>query len=440
MRMSGELSFYDTQAMTPLASRMRPRELHDLVGQDHLVGPSGILTKLLAKGQMPSFIFWGPPGTGKTTVAEVLCQKMRGTFQRLSAINASVKDIREIAEKAKANRDLANRRTYLFLDEIHRFNKAQQDALLPYVEDGTFTLLAATTENPSFYVNSALLSRCRVLIFNPLTLQDLEGLLERVLKDKDKGLGQRHLQVDDAAKEMLLSACGFDARALLTILEVASDLLLEGQVQLTRSEIEAAVGRKMMRYDKSGDGHYDVISAFIKSLRGSDVHAAVHYLARMLEAGEDARFVARRMVIFASEDIGNADPQAIQVAVAAMQAFDAVGMPEGYLPLTHAATYLACAPKSNAVITAYQKAKADLLKHGHDPVPLHLRNAPTQLLKALGHGKAYRYPHDFEGNHVPDEQYLPDDLCEARYYVPTANGYERFIKERLAKLERRTPT
>ena len=283
MHMNAHLSFYDTSSYAPLAYRMRPRTLADLVGQQHLVGPQGLLTKLLAKGQVPSLIFWGPPGTGKTTVAEIICRDLHGEFEKISATSGSVKDIREIAQKAKGIRDLSGRRTYLFIDEIHRFNRAQQDALLPHVEDGTFTLLAATTENPSFYVNSALLSRCRVLIFKPLETEDLERLLDSAMGKR--GLSHKDIEIKAPARDLLLRAAGCDARAMLTILEVASDLLLPDQTIMDESEIEAAIGKRSLRYDKEGDGHYDVTSAFIKSLRGSDPHAAVHYLAQMLESG-----------------------------------------------------------------------------------------------------------------------------------------------------------
>ena len=406
----------------PLAARMRPQTLEDMVGQEHLLGPQGLLTRLVSKQHVPSLILWGPPGSGKTTLAEILCRVVKGDFIALSAVLAGVKEIREAIKKAQETKLAYQKQTYLFIDEIHRFNKSQQDALLPHVESGDVTLIGATTENPSFSVNTPLLSRCRVLVLKPLEPSHMEQLLARV-----------PIPIDDTAKAKLILAASGDARILLSTLEIAADLAgNEPGACVTEKEVEMATGRRLIAHDRAGDSHYNVISAFIKSLRGSDPDAACYYLARLLEAGEDPRFILRRMVIFASEDVGNADPQAIQVAIAALQAYEFVGLPEGYLPLTHAATYLACAPKSGAVIAAYGKAKEDVEKHGSLPVPLHICNAPTGLMKQMGYGKGYLYAHDFEENHVTQD-YLPDKIAQSKYYFPTQNGYERFIAERLEK-------
>jgi putative ATPase len=425
--------FKNGKVSRPLASRLRPVCFDEFVGQTHLMSPDGSLRRLVISGNIPSMIFWGPPGTGKTTAAQIICQSLFGEIEKMSATSASVKEIREAAVRAQKRQEISDKKTYLFVDEIHRFNRSQQDALLPYVEDGTLTLLAATTENPSFYVNHALLSRCRVFVFEPLNASDLQHLLEFALSDEERGLGKSVISLSDEAREVLIRAASGDARHLLVTLQIAADLLKPGESHIDVPHLEQALGRQMFAYDKKGEFHYDVVSAFIKSLRGSDPHAAVHYLARMLESGEDPRFIARRMVIFASEDVGNADPQAIQVAVAAMQSYEWTGMPEGYLPLTQAATYLASAPKSNAVITAYGKAKEALAQAGAVPVPVHLRNAVTQLAAELGHGAAYQYPHNYEGNFV-QQHYLPEKLRGHKYYNPTQNGYERFIRDRLIKL------
>jgi len=416
----------------PLAARMRPREINEIAGQEHLFGDNGLLRGMLKhEAKLPSLILWGPPGVGKTTLAQILCGQAKGEFVHLSAVLAGVKDIREVVEKANALRASAGIRMYLFIDEIHRFNKSQQDALLPHVEAGTVTLFGATTENPSFSVIAPLLSRCRVLVLKPLESSHLRKLAHRALQDVERGLGARGLHLDSNAEDLLVESAAGDARAFLTTLEIAADLAqLELRATISESDVRTAACKRMLQYDRNGEQHYDVISAFIKSLRGSDPDAACHYLVRMVESGEDPRFIFRRMIVFASEDIGNADPQAIQVAVSTFQAYELMGMPEGYLPLTHAATYLASAPKSNAVIKAYNAAKADLEKPGASDVPLHLRNAPTGLMKKLGYGKEYQYPHNFPGNFVK-QQYLPDALVGARYYNPTENGYERFIAQRL---------
>lgn len=424
------------QAM-PLAARMRPRSLEEMVGQEHLLGKDGLLSKLLERKGLPSLILWGPPGSGKTTLAENLCHAVSGKLIRMSAVMAGVKEIREAVLAAEKNRQSdASVKTYLFVDEIHRFNRGQQDALLPHVEAGVVTLIGATTENPSFSVNTPLLSRCRVLVLRPLETEHFHVLIARALSDLKRGVqSSTVLELKDDARELLVLAASGDARILLSTLEVAADLAMCDQASLINlAHVQMAVGKRLIAHDKMGDAHYNVASAFIKSMRGSDPDATCHYLVRMLESGEDPRFILRRMAIFASEDIGNADPQAIQVAAAAFQIFEWVGMPEGYLTLTQTAIYLACAPKSNAVVTAYEKAASDLEIFGALLVPLHICNAPTSMMKNMGYGKEYKYPHGYENNYV-EQQYLPDKLAGKNYYVPTRNGYERFIVERFMKLK-----
>ena len=424
--------------LMPLAARMRPQSIEEMVGQEHLLGEKGLLTGLLKQKSLPSLILWGPPGSGKTTLAQNLCRKLEGEMIHISAVMAGVKEIREAVVVAQRNQSVYSKKTYLFIDEIHRFNKAQQDALLPYVEDGTVTLFGATTENPSFCINNPLLSRCRVLILKTLDENDFAVLINRALTDNNTGLAEKNLTIAEAAQVQLVNISSGDARILLGTLEMAADLAAQSDSNIISVEnvIEAA-GKRFIAYDQKGDNHYNVASAFIKSMRGSDPDAACHYLARMLEAGEDPRFIFRRLLIFASEDVGNADPQAIQVAAAACQAYEYVGLPEGYLPLTQATTYLACAPKSNAVTTAYIKAKADVQRFGSLPVPLHICNAPTKFMKEEGYGKDYLYPHDFIGNYVK-QQYLPNKLEKSKYYNPTQNGYERFIFERLNNRDKQT--
>ena len=423
----------------PLAERMRPRALFDVVGQGHLVGEDGILTKLLARGRVPSLILWGPPGSGKTTIADALSRVLDMRFARMSAVLSGVKDLRAVIDEAKKAR-ITGRRTLLFLDEIHRFNKAQQDALLPHVEDGTVTLVGATTENPSFEVNAALLSRCRVLVLRALDDDVLGALVDRALAH-DEVLREVGLTIDDEARAALAVAAAGDARRLLSALEVACDLAstapaTDGVRTISRAHVEQAVARRVVLYDKEGDRHYALASAFIKSMRGSDPDAAIYYAIRMLEGGEEPRFVFRRLVIFASEDVGNADPHALTVAVNAFQAFEIMGMPEGALPLTQAVTYLACAPKSNSAVTTYAAARSDVLAHPNAPVPMHIQNAPTKLMSSLGFGQGYRYPHDFDGHHVVEE-YLPEPLRGRRYYEPSESGVEARIKARLTSLRAR---
>jgi putative ATPase len=436
----------------PLAERMRPVTLDEFVGQDHLLGP-GKLIAGLGSGKLPSLILWGPPGTGKTTLARLLAERDRSHLVTLSAVNAGVKELRESVAAAAERRDMYRTRTVLFIDEIHRFSRSQQDALLPHVEAGTVTLIGATTENPSFEVIAPLLSRCRVVRLESLSESSLRQLAERALGDRERGLGAREVAVEPDALDQLVAQAGGDARRMLNALEVAADLAEAQGVTprdlvsnsggdrsggggqggpVTARHVEEALQQKTLLYDKAGDEHYGVVSAFIKSMRGSDPDAAAYWMTRMLEAGEEPRFILRRMVIFAAEDIGNADPQALVVATAALQAFELVGLPEGVLPLTQCAVYLACAPKSNSALTTYAAARKAVREKGALPVPAKLKNAVTKLQKEMGHGKDYRYPHEFAGHYVV-ETYLPDALVGQRFYQPSDSGAEKEIKERLER-------
>lgn len=418
----------------PLAERMRPKDLSGFIGQEHLLGDGKLLDRVIRKGELPSLILWGPPGTGKTTIARIAAEASKSEFLEFSAVLSGVKEIREVIKAARENLR-RGKKTVLFVDEIHRFNKAQQDAFLHSVEDGTITLIGATTENPSFEVNAPLLSRCKVLVLEPLSPGSLKEILGRAMKDKERGLGKFMAELEDGVVDFLAGISAGDARSALNALEAAY-MLAEpdpgGVRRISLKTAEEAVQRKAILYDKGGEEHYNVVSAFIKSMRGSDPHAAIYWLARMVEAGEDPLFIARRMVIFASEDVGNADPSALRVAIDVKDAVDFVGMPEGWIPLAHGVAYLATAPKSNASYLAYLDAAGDVKKHGALPVPLHIRNAPTGLMKGLGYGKGYKYPHSFKDAEV-EQVYLPESLKGRTYYRPNERGYEREIAERMAR-------
>ncbi len=418
---------------SPLADRMRPRNLKEFVGQEHLVGPDKILMGFVENKELVSLIFWGPPGVGKTTLALIIAKAMETHFVSFSAVLAGVKDIRAVIAEAKEQLKFYGKRTILFVDEIHRFNKAQQDAFLHHVEDGTITLIGATTENPSFEVNAPLLSRCKVLVLEQLTTGNIKTIMNNALSDKERGLGKLKLEIQEDAFNFIEELSHGEARVALNTLESAVMLTKpdkERKRVVTLKIAQEAMQRKALLYDKGGEEHYNVISAFIKSMRGSDPDAALYWLARMLEAGEDPLFIARRMVIFASEDIGNADPEAIRVAVAVKDAFHFVGMPEGWIPLAQGVTYLASAPKSNASYIAYQSALEDVKEKGALGVPLHVRNAPTSLMKDLGYAKGYIYPHSHGG--YTEQSYLPKELQGKEYYKPTDNGFDKEIKKRLA--------
>jgi putative ATPase len=420
----------------PLAERMRPRTLEEFVGQAHLIAPGRLVREMIDGQRLHSVILWGPPGSGKTTLAVLIAQSTQAQFVHFSAVLAGVRELREIIAEAQEQLRLHGRRTILFVDEIHRFNKAQQDAFLPYVEDGTVTLIGATTENPSFEVIAPLLSRTSVLVLEPLPLEGIRQLVERALADRERGLGQRGLRIESAALEFLAEHARGDARMGLNALEAAANLATtKGVAAIDLSLAEEAAQHRALLYDKAGEEHYNVISAFIKSMRDSDPDGAVYWMMRMIEAGEDPLFIARRMIIFAAEDVGNADPRALQVAVAAKDAFHFVGLPEGRIPLAQAVTYLASAPKSNASYKAMLAAADDVKQYGALPVPLHLRNAPTPLMKHLGYGRGYKYAHDYAG-HVVEQQHLPDRLKDRRYYEPSDSGDEQAIKERLQALKR----
>ena len=419
----------------PLAERMRPRTLAEFVGQEHVLGRGKMLARAIAHDELPSLILWGPPGSGKTTLARIVARTTGARFVALSAVSSGIKEIRDIVAEAGERRDVYREKTILFIDEIHRFNKAQQDALLPHVEAGTFTLIGATTENPSFEVNSALLSRCKVVRLESLAEGDLRVVVDRALSDPARGLGREPLDCSDEVRDLIAREAHGDARRALNTIELAAQLAEPGEggrKVIDREVVEEALQRKTILYDKAGEEHYNVVSAFIKSMRGSDPDAAVYWMARMLEAGEDPLFILRRMVIFAAEDVGNADPGALQVAVAALEAFRFVGLPEGVLPMSEAAIYLATAPKSNTSLTTYSRARKDVMERGALPVPLHVRNAPTRLMKEMGYGSGYKYPHNFDGNYVAEE-YLPEELRGRRYYAPSQSGREPEIAARLAK-------
>jgi putative ATPase len=435
----------ESQAGRPLAERMRPRRLSEFIGQPHLVGEGSIIRMAAEQDRIYSMILWGPPGCGKTTLARILAGETHSHYLQFSAVLSGVKEIRAVIDEARRQQQLHRRRTVLFVDEIHRFNKAQQDAFLQHVESGLITLIGATTENPSFEVIAPLLSRCRVVTLNRLTEEDLAAIVRQALADEERGIGGRSLTLEPEALELLVRVSDGDGRSVLNSLEVAASLAGTGTAaepgRISRELMEQALQKKALVYDKAGEEHYNVISALHKSLRGSDPDAALYWLARMLAAGEDPLYIARRMVRFASEDIGNADPQALAVTMAAMEAFRFLGPPEGELALAQAAVYLSTAPKSNSIYAAYGSVQEAVTRHGSLPVPLHIRNAPTGLMKQLGYGKGYRYAHNYQEAYVPQD-HLPDELLGQVFYHPTDRGYERTVAERLARwrnLRARTP-
>jgi len=423
----------------PLAARMRPRSLDEVVGQEHIIGPGTVLRTAIENDDLTSMIFWGPAGCGKTALAQVIADHTSCRFEPFSAVVSGVPEMRKVIQRAKELRRATGRRTILFVDEIHRFNKAQQDALLPHVEDGTVILIGATTENPYFEVNSPLLSRSRIFRFEPLSDEHVRTLVERALADKERGLGGRNIRIDEDALNHIVDVAGGDARNALNALELAAKVAPRnesGERVIDLKTAEQAIQKRVLKYDKDGDNHYDTISAFIKSMRGSDPDAAVYWLARMLAAGEDPKFIARRIVIQAAEDVGNADPMALVVATAAAEAVQFVGLPEAQIPLAQAAIYLACAPKSNACYIAINRANKDVTERKAPPVPKHLRGTGYPGAKELGHGEGYLYPHDYPGHYV-EQQYLPEDAASGVYYEPTEHGHEAKFKRRLEQLRRK---
>ena len=415
----------------PLAARMRPQSFDEISGQAHLVAPAAAFRRAAEAGKLGSVILWGPPGVGKTTIAKVIANTTKARFERISAVSAGVADLRKIVERARVERK-NNRRTLLFIDEIHRFNKAQQDAILPVVEDGTVTLIGATTENPSFEVNSALLSRSRVFVLTPLQDEDIAELIQRAVEDSVRGLPPDSPYIEQSALHAIIGLANGDARSALNMLELATSV---GDDPVTVQTVESAIQRRALHYDKGGEQHYDLISALHKTVRGSDVDASLYWLARILESGEDPMYVARRVVRMATEDIGLADPFALGLCVSAQQAVHFIGMPEGALALAQAVAYLCLAPKSNSLYLAYKQATADVLESRNDPVPLHLRNAPTRLMKELSYGEGYRYAHDFADGLVA-QQNLPDSMSGRTYYRPSDRGQEVDFSKTLEKIRK----